>query len=70
MEEKRGFRWGFQWWKVGAGLALLIPFGTLTVLAWKAGYFSPYITVGAGAGLIMILSGLIGEEASNDWSPD
>lgn len=66
MNEKRGFRWGFQWWKVGTGLSLLIPFGTLTVLAWHAGYFSPYITVAAGAGVLMIISGLIGEEASND----
>ncbi len=57
-----GFRWGFQWWKVGSGGVMLLIFGGISLAGLVGGVILPWPMVLAGVGLCTMISGLIGEE--------
>lgn len=59
-----GFRWGFQWWKVGSGAAMFLIGGgiTLAILIGTGRLFFWPATI-AVIGLFTMISGLIGEES-------
>jgi hypothetical protein len=61
--DKPKVRWGFDWGKVGGGLATFLIAGGITVgllIATDRLYIWPAVV--AGGGLITCLSGLMGEE--------
>ena len=58
-----GFRWGFQWWKVGSGASMLLIGGGITFGVWLGtGRIFIYPAAVAVIGLFTLISGLIGEE--------
>lgn len=61
-QQKRRFRWGFQWGKVGGGIVMLLIGGGLTVVMWFGGEINLWAIGLAVIGLFTMLAGLIGEE--------
>ncbi len=57
-----GFRWGFQWWKVGSGGAMFLIFGGISLAAFLGGFIVPWAIAMAVIGLGTMIAGLIGEE--------
>ena len=62
MGKKGGFRWGFEWGKVGSGALMLLAGGGIAFAGWLAGVISVWALGLAVVGLITMLSGLMGEE--------
>jgi hypothetical protein len=62
MGKKSGFRWGFEWVKVGSGALMLLAGGGIALVGWLAGGIVVWAFGLAVVGLITMLSGLMGEE--------
>jgi hypothetical protein len=57
-----GFRWGFQWGKVGSGAVMFLIGGGITLVGLLGGRLIIWPAALAVVGLFTMLSGLIGEE--------
>jgi hypothetical protein len=62
MGKKSGFRWGFEWEKVGSGALMLLVGGGIAFVGWLAGAINGWALGLAVVGLFTMLSGLVGEE--------
>jgi hypothetical protein len=62
MAKKKGFRWGFQWGKVGSGAVMLLVGGGISLALWQTGTISFWLIGLAVVGAFTMLSGLMGEE--------
>lgn len=63
MSKKDGFRWGFQWGKVGSGIVMVLIGGGISAALWFGGSRVNVWAAGTAiVGVFTIISGLIGEE--------